>query len=220
MSTAKKPAKTTKKASPAKSAAAFILLDRSGSMKPLWEEALGAVNTYATALGKSLPKAAITLAVFDSGNKFEIIRDKVMADAWADATSNDAQPRGTTPLYDAVSMLCGHAAAHAAEKTTLVVMTDGQENASAETTKATAKAALDAARAKGWDVLFLGANWDAMSQAADVGTNFGHTMNAAKGRMKDSMTAISTRTANYSSGVLSASANFTEADRKASGWKK
>jgi hypothetical protein len=70
-----KPTKTSSKSD----ASAFLLLDRSGSMASLWDKAIGAINTYAQKLAESLPKAKITLAVFDSGNNFEIVRDAIEA---------------------------------------------------------------------------------------------------------------------------------------------
>jgi hypothetical protein len=189
-------------------------------MQTLWVEALGAVNTYVETLAKMLPQAPVTLAVFDSGDKFEIVRNAVQAGEWSAVTDKDAQPRASTPLYDAIVSLCAHAIAAGANKTTLVIMTDGAENASQEATKDTAKAALDAARAKGWDVLFLGANWDAMGQSASVGTQYGHTLNMAEGHMTATMGAVASRTAAYSTGAMPAAAPFSADDRKKGGFKQ
>jgi len=202
-----KPKKTTSNKST--EASAFLLLDRSGSMQNLWVEAIGSINTYANKLAESLPHAKITLAVFDSGNRFEIVRDAVEASKWRDVSNEDAMPRGSTPLYDAVVSLCADANKKAKGRTSLVVMTDGHENASQEATKDTAKSALDATKAKGWDVVFLGANWDAMDQSASVGVMAATTLNVGKGKMRAMAESLSERTVSYSTGMASANASWS-----------
>lgn len=196
------------------STAAFLLLDRSGSMASLWDEALGAINGYVEKVAKDLPDMPVTVAIFDSIDKYDVIRKAVPASAWTPITSKDASPRGSTPLYDAVVSLLADANAMAAEKTTIVIMTDGHENASREATKNTAKAALDAAQARNWDVLFLGANWDAMDQAAGLGVDRGKTLNVSAGRMGAMGQSMATRNTQYASGNLQSSAAWSAEDRE------
>lgn len=212
---------TTAKKSPA--TASFLLLDRSGSMGgAMWIEALGSINAYVKAVAEKLPQDKVTMAVFDGANNFEVIRDAVAAKSWPVVTDKDASPRGSTPLYDAIVKLCASATKEAIKKTTIVIMTDGAENASQEATKDTAKAALDAARKKGWDVLFLGANFDAMHQSGDVGTQSMHTINVAHGSMVNSMVrTMATRKFGYASGALDASTTgFSDEDRTTAGSAK
>ena len=88
---------------------AYILLDRTGSMQSIWDEALGSVNAYVKALteGRTTTKtgadAHVTLAVFDAhdGLAFDVLRAGVPAATWTDVTNADATPRGMTPLFDA-----------------------------------------------------------------------------------------------------------------------
>lgn len=129
---------TTAKKSPA--TASFLLLDRSGSMGgAMWIEALGSINAYVKAVAEKLPQDKVTMAVFDGANNFEVIRDAVVAKSWPVVTDKDASPRGSTPLYDAIVKLCASATKEAIKKTTIVIMTDGAENASQEATKDTAR---------------------------------------------------------------------------------
>lgn len=219
--TAKKP--TSKKKATQKNTvetSSYVLLDRSGSMAVLWVEALNSVNTYAKELAKKLPLDKITLAVFDSQDRFQVIRDKTPAKNWNEVTNSEASPRANTPLYDAILRLCSHADTVNDKKTTVVIMTDGAENASHEGTKESAKLALDACRNKGWDVIFLGANWDAMGQSADVGTLSGHTMNMAQGNMGAAMGMMSARNVSYKMGKMEPESTFfSEKDRKTAGFK-
>ena len=111
---AKKPAKKTpakkltaltpKKRAPKKAAAkkdlsVYILLDRSGSMQTLWDEALSSINLYATKLDST---TKVVLAAFDS-ESFDVLRDTTVA-KWKDVSRDDAVPRSMTPLYDSAGL--------------------------------------------------------------------------------------------------------------------
>jgi hypothetical protein len=89
----------------------YILLDRTGSMEPIWNEALSSVNAYADGLaaldGGPRVDADITLAVFDAqdGLQFDVLRQSVDAGDWNDVTTREVNPRGMTPLYDAIGRI-------------------------------------------------------------------------------------------------------------------
>lgn len=150
----------------------FILLDRSGSMESLWKEALGSINAYVKKLSDEKVDTGVTLAVFDSqiGNlDFQVIRDRITPATWNPVSDADAIPRGTTPLNDATGRLVALAEAGNYDKVAIIIMTDGHENSSRELSVNQAKALLDKCRAKNWQVIFLGANFDNAHQAASYG---------------------------------------------------
>jgi uncharacterized protein YegL len=194
----------------------YMLLDRSGSMSDRWAEALGAINSYVADLAKNdaTKSAAVTLATFDGyeGLMFDVLRNGVAADVWPKVTDADAMPRGMTPLFDAIGRLMGLADAAAPDKAVVVVMTDGHENASREVTKEGAKAAFDRARAKNWQVVFLGADFDAMGQAASVGTSAAQTLNTTKGNYARATSSLAAATADFASSGRAMA--FSDADRK------
>ena len=142
----------------------FILLDRSGSMEDKWPRALASVNAYVHGIAKEKVDTGVTLAVFDSnpGGKleFDIIRDKIIPTTWLDVTDREVAPRGGTPLSDATGRLVAMAETGSYDKVAIIIMTDGMENASREYTVDAARAALDRCRKRGWQVVFLGANFD------------------------------------------------------------
>lgn len=194
--------KTTKPKAPKPAVVApvatYVLLDRSGSMSRRWAEAISSVNTYAADL-KGID-ATLTVALFDSytiGLDFDIVRDSVAVADWEALSPTAASPRGNTPLYDAIGRLCAKATTAAPDRAVIVIVTDGEENASREMSRDAAKAALDACRAKGWQVVFLGADFDAMSQAAGVGTQSHSTMNASAAGLAPTMSANASRTRAY-----------------------
>ena len=145
---------------------AYILLDRSGSMSQRWSEALGSINAYVKELAKG--SATVTLATFDSVGdmKYEVLRDAVPSAEWKDVTDADAQPRGGTPLLDAIGRAVSAIESRPGDKKILIVMTDGEENQSREMNKVSAKAALDRFEKRGWQVVFLGADFDAYTPEA------------------------------------------------------
>jgi len=200
---------------------AYILLDRSGSMQSLWIEALSSVNAYAKELtnktdGKTVD-AHVTLAVFDGqeGLQFDVLRKKQPALHWETVTDKDASPRGMTPLLDALIRVIALADADNPQKAVIVVMTDGQENASREVTREGVKAALDRVKAKGWEVVFLGANFDNISDASAVGVAGAKQMAMAEGTIGASMERLAQKSRAYAAAPQGAAPiEFDKADRE------
>ena len=197
------------------SSAAYILLDRSGSMENLWVEMIGAINGYVRKLGLSHPNTNVTVALFDStdGVQVDVIRSNIKAGYWVDVNPNEQRPRGGTPLFDAIGRFAPLAESFGAPKTAFVVVTDGYENSSREITRDGAKNILDRLRSRNWDVVFLGADFDAFSQSSQVGIGIGKTLNMSKGVVGQAMNAFAATTTDYYAGTRSAETGFTAADR-------
>ena len=182
---------------------AYILLDRSGSMQSLWVEALSSVNAFAKELANKTDGPSVdshvTLAVFDSQEslQFDTLRRKQPALHWENVTDKDASPRGMTPLLDAMVRIISLAEGDTPDKAVIVVMTDGQENASREVTREGVKAALDRVKAKGWEVVFLGANFDNIADASSVGVGGGKQMAMSVGTMNESMSRLARKSRAY-----------------------
>jgi len=196
---------------------AYILLDRSGSMTGKWAETLSAINGYVAELAHATPALAVTLATFDdpgphetSGQApwFEVIRDAVRAQEWRPVTPSEAAPRGTTPLFDVVERLVCLAEEAETERAVIVVMTDGYENASRVATKTSARTRLDRCRERGWQVVFLGADFDTMAQAGDLGAGVDQALNLRAGHYSASMAFVARSTAAYA--VSGAAMSFDE----------
>ena len=82
-----------------------FLIDRSGSMKPLVLDVVGGFNEFITKQRELNGKCTLTLVQFDSQDPFEVVHDAAGIDQVPDLTRDKYQPRGLTPLLDALGML-------------------------------------------------------------------------------------------------------------------
>jgi len=190
------------------SVASYILLDRTGSMSGIWDEALGSVNAYAAAVGKLEEgeaddlKTTVTLAAFDyqESLQFDVLRQTVEPGAWTEVTNNEVSPRGMTPLFDAINRTITMAEADNPEKAVIVIMTDGHENSSKEVTRDGAKAALDRAEARGWEVVFLGAEFASFGDADGVGVDRSKQMAVSAGTLSLTNERLAKKARQYGKG--------------------
>jgi len=196
----------------------FILLDRTGSMASLWEEAVTSVNAYVRELKMDGAEDRITLAVFDAyehGMQFDVLRRAVAIGKWKDVEVDEVLPRGSTPLLDALMRIITMAEEVNNEKTAIVVMTDGHENASTEVSMEDARAALERVKKKNWQLNFLGANFDGFDQAVGLGVDHGVSLNFYLGQADKAMysTAHAHSRYRHSKDAIA----YSEEDRKNAG---
>lgn len=151
----------------------FVVLDRSGSMSTIAQDAIGGFNSFIKAQQEIEGAANVTLAIFD--DRYDIVFENVPIEKVALLTSKDYTPRGMTALLDAVGRSLTSLEIQAPEKAILCVITDGAENSSREYTHATIKEKVQAAEARGWQVVFLAANIDEKAVGASMGLSKGMT---------------------------------------------
>lgn len=198
----------------------YILLDRSGSMASKWDETISSLNAYVDELSKKGAKSTVTVAVFDDHNRmqFDVIRDSVDIKKWNKITTDEVTPRGTTPLLDAVSRIISIAEQKNSKKTVIVVITDGQENASREVTKEDVQKAVKRCEDKKWEVIFLGADFEAFGNAKMSGVGFDKTMTMTGSNYEDTMRNLAGKSASY--GLTGQMMSFSDADRAEASKKK
>ena len=133
----------------------IAILDRSGSMHGIMQEAVGALNTFVNEQ-KASDDTDFTLVAFD--NQFSVVIDKVEINDVQPITVDMVAPRGMTALYDAI----GKAITQADQDrdTVLIIQTDGHENCSREWTKEGVSKLIEEKQALGWDISFVGAGLD------------------------------------------------------------
>ncbi|MBN9247821.1 MAG: VWA domain-containing protein [Hyphomicrobium sp.] len=193
------------KAQPTKTAITMVL-DRSGSMEDCRAATIESVNAY---LAKSrnddnLKDADFELAIFDT-EAYEIIRRSTLS-AVADISPADFEPRGGTPLLDAVGRgIDGLDKRAVDDKAILVVVTDGLENSSRKHTYESIKALLEERQKKGWLVLFLGAGLESAREGIRMGVQRANVASIAldEARMRASMDVMASLAGTYSAAPTS-----------------
>jgi len=151
-----------------------LVLDKSGSMQSVYEDALGAVNGYITRAkqDRNLYEARFSLITFNSQGVDTIRANEVM-ETVKPLTHGEYSCAGMTPLYDAVGRGIGvldeATAGKDAAKAILVVMTDGMENDSKEFNHAKIMGLIKARQDAGWLIVFLGEGLDVAKQGEAMG---------------------------------------------------
>ena len=153
-----------------------FILDRSGSMAGLERETIGGFNSLLEKQKKEEGEALISTVLFD--NVSEVLHDRVPVSRIAPMTDKEYYVRGCTALLDAVGGAIHHIGnVHkyareegCPEKTLFVITTDGLENASHHYSAKRVREMIQRQKERyGWEFLFLGANIDAVREAAKFG---------------------------------------------------
>jgi Mg-chelatase subunit ChlD len=149
----------------------IFILDRSGSMQMCRDDTIGGFNSLVNDQ-KSLG-GTMTLVQFD--HEYLVSYESTPVNDVLPLNNETFQPRGSTALLDAI----GKTLKLYADKpvATVVILTDGQENASTEYTKAHIKDLIDQKTKDGWTFMYIGANQDAFAEAGSMGIAPGCTMN-------------------------------------------
>ena len=155
-----------KKAAPKKVEASeiIVILDRSGSMQSIKTDMEGGLASFVAEQAKVPGECRFTLVQFDDRSR-DVVYDGVLI---GDVKAITLNPRGSTPLLDAVGDTITERKAKTGRVTCLII-TDGQENASREWKRESVKRLVEEVTAKGWAVSYLGANVDAFHEAGSLG---------------------------------------------------
>ena len=153
-----------------------FILDRSGSMHGLEKDTLGGFNSMIEKQRKTEEKVLVTTVLFDSD--IEVLHDRLPIRRVRSMTEEDYVAGGCTALLDAVGNTIhriGTVHKYARPEdvpahTMVVIITDGEENASQFYGYDDVKRMVEKERTKyGWEFIFLGANMDAIGAAASIG---------------------------------------------------
>ena len=153
-----------------------FILDRSGSMAGLETDTIGGFNAMIERQKREEGEALVSTVLFSNDSR--VLHDRVYLDRVEPMTRRDYTPGGCTALLDALGGAIHHIGnvhkyarpEDVPEHTVFVITTDGMENASHRYTKAEVRTMVERQKEKyGWEFLFLGANFDAISAAEGIG---------------------------------------------------
>ena len=160
-----------------------FLLDRSGSMAGLESDTIGGFNGMIEKQKKEEGEAYVSTVLFD--DRTEVLHDRIPLDTVQPLTDKDYTVSGCTALLDAVGKSIVHIRnihkyarpEDVPAQTMFIITTDGLENASREYTYAKLRQLIEAQKEQGWEFLFIGANIDAIGEAAKVGISANRAVN-------------------------------------------
>lgn len=153
-----------------------MLLDRSGSMASIKDDTIGGVNQFIQIQKAEPGEMTFTLCQFD--NIYETVYDFRPVAEIAALTDQTYIPRGSTALLDSACQLIidtgkkleAMPEASRPERVMVVIITDGEENASRQQTKESlAKLVKHQEDVYKWQFVYIGANQDSFSEGANIG---------------------------------------------------
>lgn len=156
-----------------------IILDKSGSMSSIRNQAVDSVNETLGAIrasAKNNPESEqyVTLVVF-CGCEVKKLVDTTLIDMVGNIPYEAYQPCCMTPLYDAIgstiSPLASLTEGNSNVAVSVTIITDGYENASKEFDHNSIKALIESCKAKGWMFAYIGAEHDVESVAYSLAIN-------------------------------------------------
>jgi hypothetical protein len=197
---------------------AYVLLDRSGSMASSWVESVNAINQFVTGLPKStkIQITAFDAPSYSSGPFFQdpkviplglnslqpndwykTVRTGKVKD-YKEISTVEISPRGMTALNDSLGLLLNSVLSESPEKAVIVVMTDGHENASKETSAKQAKDLIQKCKDRGYEIVWLGADFNEVeNQASSYGLDLNKTMNTSANMRAVAYQNLSAETSSY-----------------------
>lgn len=160
--------KTVKKSikSDIKSKHISFILDETGSMMTNKDKTIRDYNEYITSVKNIKNKVTYTLTKFNSA-KIEVVQDKVAPTDIKELTTATYNPQETTPLYDVIGKVVK--GLDQEKEVLVVILTDGEENASKEYDKAAIKKLIEEKEKSGWVFVYLGVGRDAWAGGEKLG---------------------------------------------------
>jgi len=199
-----------------------FVLDRSGSMESVRNDTIGGFNAFIEAQQKLPGECLATLAQFD--HDYEVVYSGKPIKDVPKLTAETFVPRGSTALLDAIGRtinetgkrLSAMPEADRPGKVIFVILTDGGENASKEFNREQVFKMISLQRdTYKWEIVFLGANQDAIKVGGSIGVAAASSMTYASNAQGTQ--AVFKSASNYVSRARGGAVNlaFTEEDRKA-----
>jgi uncharacterized protein YegL len=183
----------------------LCVLDRSGSMYTIIDDAISGFNYFLNEQKKIEGNANMSTMLFDTDFIVSELKDIQNVENF---NSKTYSPRGGTALYDAIGKTIDNELDRLStlpkgerpEKTLCVILTDGDENSSKEYHQDLIKRMITEMREEfNWEFIFLAANQDAMFTADGLGISKGNSMNfdATGDGITYAYASMSTATSHY-----------------------
>lgn len=194
-----------------------FILDKSGSMESVREATISGFNEYIGKLQNDGNKYRFDFTLFDT-ESIEVRYENSDIHGVKKLNNETYKPNGGTPLYDAVCGTIKKIDKHAGYKHLVIIMTDGEENASKEYKMEDLKQIIKDREGRGnWTFVFLGANQDSWSNAQKYGMSFqNNTSNFAFSNtgVRQAFSTMSASTTNLASMQATSTSDFFSPEQK------
>lgn len=165
----------------------IAVLDRSGSMSSVQQDAIGGFNTFLETQKKLKAKATMSVVLFDDQYEPLYNGKDVDLSKVKELTTSTFVPRGSTALYDAIGKSINNYIAtfdktpksSRPDKVLVIIVTDGEENASREYNQEKVNKLITDRKKNKWQFMFLCATEDAFKTGAKLGVSAGNTFQFA-----------------------------------------
>jgi len=154
----------------------IVVMDKSGSMATIRDDAMGAFNTFLDEQKKLPGEAQLTLTLFDTA--YDIVHKCAPIKEVPRLSTSTYTPGGMTALLDAVGRTIDEVGKRLAEKpeeerpskVVMAIITDGQENSSHEYKRDQLMKMIDTQTNQfQWQFVFLAAGAEAFDEARGMG---------------------------------------------------
>lgn len=160
-----------------KSTEIIFVIDKSGSMSRLTNDTIEGFNGFVESQ-KDDTKTTLTTVLFDTS--WKILHDGVDVYEVSPMTNKDYIAGGGTAMLDAIGEIINRVqdrhdelGKEKPDNVLFVITTDGEENSSRKFTKAQIEKMIKhQSNGHGWEFIFLGANMDAVKEAASIGISY------------------------------------------------
>ena len=184
-----------------------VLLDASGSMADCYNMTLSTLNEQIASmrnLQKKFPDQDIRFSVSDFSGDYRMWFPPKSIGQVAEVGEQDYQLRGCTALWDALGTLITRTVDHVGEdapakgtSVSIMVLTDGYENASRVFSPGALRALIDRLTQKGWEFRFIGADIDPLAVTRDLGIDADRTVRFSKEHLDHSSDYMTLQVENY-----------------------
>ena len=155
----------------------LMILDASGSMESIYNQALSGVNETIQTIRMSQKdhpelQQCLTLVSFNSGKDYLNVKySATPIDEVKEITREDYFACGCTALYDAMGEMISELKRKMTpeDRVLVTVITDGYENASIHWSGPQIKSLVEELRHQGWTFTYIGANQDVEAVAGSMG---------------------------------------------------
>jgi len=159
-----------------------VVLDRSGSMGSVCEPTIAGFNEFLHTQQRQHDggRALMSLTQFDDRYEVNFVGEPI--ENVPDLDTESYVPRGRTALYDAIGRTIHEIEAWTRaqnwqERVLVLIVTDGQENASSEYSFDAVRALIEQKEKDGWNFAYMGANQDSYAVSGSLNIRADYTAN-------------------------------------------